>query len=88
MRTGRLAVLGLVGALLIYVGCFCWRFEILGLPVRNQDRGWLGPWIEGDTRTVDIGEVGFYESSDYRLYDFYSPLCFAWILANGLPYGE
>jgi len=74
--------------LAIYTAMFCWHFEILGLPVINRERGWIGPSIRHSQQTSDIGGVGYYESSDYRLYDFYRPLCHVWIWMNGLPYGE
>jgi hypothetical protein len=70
----------------IYCGMFCYRFDILSDPVINRERGWLGPRVRGDRHTIDVGEVGYYESSGYALYDFYGPLCHVWIFCNGLNY--
>jgi len=72
----------------IYTAMFCWHFEMFGQPVINRERGWIGPSIRHDQKSPDVGGVRYYESSDYRLYDFYRPLCRAWIWMNGLAYGE
>jgi hypothetical protein len=87
-RIGKYMLCTIAIMMSIYVGMFCWHFELVGMPVINRERGWLGPWIRDTKQTQDIGGVGYYESTDYRLYDFYRPLCRAWIWANGLPYGE
>ena len=82
------AVIAMAIGFTIYTTMFCWRFELLGLPVITRDRGWIGPSIRHDKQSPDVGGVRYYDSSDYRLYDFYRPLCHAWIWMNGLPYGE
>jgi len=72
------------GIFAIYVGCFVWRFDIFSAPVRDNEHGWLGPRIRGDSHSVDIGEVYYYEGTDFSLYDRYSPLCALWLTLQGL----
>jgi hypothetical protein len=67
-----------------YCGSFIWHFEILGDPVRDNAHGWLGPVIRGDSHTVDIGKVGFYEGTDLSFYRTYRPLCVIWLRVQGL----
>lgn len=70
------------GVLTFYIGCFIWRFDVLSLPVRDNVHGWLGPLIRGDSHSICIGDVYFYEGTDFTLYDFYHPLCALWLLAT------
>ena len=83
LKPGLLAIALLMS---LYVSVFCCRFDVFSDPVINQDRGWLGPYIRGDRRTIDAGKAGYFESSDYALYDFYGPLCHVWIWCNVLNY--
>jgi len=79
-------LIAIVAAIGLHLGFFCYRFDVFSDPVFGRDRGWLGPYIRGNRDTVDVGKVGYYESTDYALYDFYSGPCRAWIFLNGLNY--
>lgn len=70
-------------AVLFYVCAFVWRFDVLGDAVRDNNRGWLGPGIRGNSHTVDIGKVGYYEGVDFSLYWAYRPLCRLWLSVKG-----
>jgi hypothetical protein len=84
MRRFRFTVFAICGALALYVITFVWRFDVLGDPVRNNQYGWLGPQVRGDTHCVDIGKVLYYESDDVSSYKgVFRPLCKIWIWLNG-----
>jgi len=87
MRKARHTVL-IFGAIcfcaaLLYVGSFACRFDLFGDAVRDNEHGWLGPAIREDSRTVDIGKVGYYEGTDFSLYRTYRPLCRVWLSVMG-----
>ena len=66
-----------------YLAAFVWRFEIFSAPVRDNEHGWLGPVIRGNSHSVDIGKVYYYEGKDISLYRIFRPLCEAWLLVMG-----
>jgi hypothetical protein len=70
-------------AMLFYICAFVWRFDVFGEAVRDNKHGWLGPTIRGDSHTMDIGEVGYYEGTDFSLYRTYRPLCGLWLSVTG-----
>jgi hypothetical protein len=76
--------LGMV-AVVLYLASFVLFFELTGSPVRNNERGWLGPPIRGHSYLVDIGKVWYYEGNQYSLYNTYRPLCHIWLYINGFP---
>jgi hypothetical protein len=83
--TFRVILFALFAPVVLYVGAFSWRFDVLGDPVRNNRYGWLGPQVRGDTHCVDIGKVLYYESDDISPYrGVFQPLCKIWIFMNGL----
>jgi len=81
----RAAALGVIcsSVFLFYVGSFFWRFDVFGDAVRDDKHGWLGPAIRGDSHTVDIGKVLFYEGTDFSLYRTYRPCCRLWLSVMG-----
>ena len=66
-----------------YLAAFVWRFEIFSVPVRNSEHGCLGPVIRGDSHSVDIGKVYYYEGMDISLYRTFRPLCSVWLWVMG-----
>jgi hypothetical protein len=83
MRRLRPFVLGISVAFAIYVGAFMWQFEMLSNPVGDNQNGWLGPAIRGDTHTVDVVKINYYEGQDFSLYRRYRPLCKVWLWVMG-----
>jgi hypothetical protein len=69
--------------LAFYVGSFIWRFDIFSDAVRDNQHGWLGPAIRGDSHTVNIGKVNYYEGTNYFAYRTYRPLCKVWLWVMG-----
>jgi hypothetical protein len=84
MRMFRVSLLTALAVVVIYVGAFVWRFDVLSSPVRDDKHGWLGPLIRGDVHSRDIGKAYFYESDDVSSYRTFSPLCKLWLLVQGL----
>jgi hypothetical protein len=70
-------------AFAIYVGAFVWQFEMLSKPVCDNQHAWLGPAIRGDTHTVDIGKINYYEGQFFTLYRRYRLLCKVWLWIMG-----
>ena len=62
-----------------YLAAFVVRFEIFSLPVRNNDHGWLGPVIRGNSPIVCIGDFYYYEGTDISRYRTFRPLCTVWL---------
>ena len=81
----RLIILGVICtcAVWCYVVSFFCLFDVFSDAVRDNEHGWLGPAIYGDSQTVDIGKVLFYEGTDFSLYRTYRPLCVAWLSVWG-----
>jgi len=69
--------------MVLYFAAFICRFEILSSPVRDDAHGWLGPVMRGDTHSVDIGKVYYYEGTDFSAYRVFRPLCRVWLLVMG-----
>jgi hypothetical protein len=67
----------------LYVASFVWQFELLGMPVRNNDHGWLGPPLRRDPQVVDIGKIYYYNGTEYSSYRIFRPLARLWLRANG-----
>jgi len=70
-------------AVFFYICSFACYFDVFGDAVRDNKHGWLGPEIRGNSHTVDIGKVGYYEGIDFSLYQKYSPLCRLWLFGMG-----
>jgi hypothetical protein len=76
--------------LLIFVSCayypavFVYRFELFGLPVRDNDHGWLGPTPRGTTCARDIGKVNYWECKDISIFEKHYLGCRIWLWANGI----
>jgi hypothetical protein len=68
----------------IYLAVFVMCFDVLSSPVRNNTHGWLGPAIRGDSHSVDIGKVYYYQGTNYYSYRVFKPLCKAWLWVNGV----
>lgn len=68
---------------MLYFAAFIIRFEIFSSPVRSDTQGWLGPVMRGDTHSVDIGKVYYYEGADLSAYRVFRPLCKAWLYVMG-----
>jgi hypothetical protein len=83
MRRLRPFVLVVSVAFAIYVGAFVWQFEMLSKPVCDNQHAWLGPAIRGDTHTVDIGKINYYEGQFFTLYRRYRLLCKVWLWIMG-----
>ena len=71
-------------AVAIYILIFFGRFHVFGSPVRDNEHGWLGPALRGDSQVVDIGKVYYYEGTDFAAYRTFRPLCRLWIWTQGL----
>ena len=67
----------------LYLAAFVWQFQLLGLPVRNNDHGWLGPPLRRNPNVRDIGKIYYYEGTDYSSYHRFYPLCQVWLWMNG-----
>ena len=67
----------------LYFAAFICRFEIFCSPVRDEVHGWLGPLMRGDTDSVDIGKVYYYEGTDFSSYRAFRPLCKVWLRVMG-----
>jgi len=69
--------------MVLYFAAFIYCFEIFSSPVRDDAHGWLGPLMRGDTHSVDIGKVYYYEGTDFSSYRAFRPLCRVWLLVTG-----
>ena len=82
-RLRPVALVCIVGSAL-YASAFVWQFELLGLPVRDNEHGWLGPPLRREPHVTDIGKIYYYESDDVSSYrGVFRPLCRVWIWMNG-----
>jgi len=83
MRALRLTAIVGSAVFALYIAAFLWRFDVLSSPVRDNEHGWLGPLIRGDTHSHDIGKAYFHEG-DVSSYRVFFPLCKLWLLFQGL----
>jgi len=66
-----------------YLAAFLWCFEIFSAPVRDNEHGWLGPVIRGNSHIVDIGKVYYFEGTDISLYRTFRAPCKVWLWVMG-----
>jgi hypothetical protein len=83
-RPFRLLAITFGVAMVLYFAAFICRFEIFSSPVRDDAHGWLGPVMRGDSHSLDIGKVYYYEGADFSSYRVFRPLCKVWLLVMGL----
>jgi hypothetical protein len=68
----------------LYLISFAFVFQVFSSPVRTNQAGWLGPAKRSNPQTTDIGEVYYYNGTDFGAYRFYRPLCIGWLWLAGL----
>ncbi len=83
-RPFRLLTITFGVAMFLYFAAFIYRFEIFSSPVRDDAHGWLGPLMRGDTHSVDIGKIYYYEGTDFSSYRVFRPLCRVWLFGHGI----
>jgi hypothetical protein len=71
-----------------FVGAFVWEFELLGLPVRNNTHGWLGPTLRNNACVEDIGKVNYWTCGDIRVFTRHRLGGWAWLKLNGFDTGQ
>jgi hypothetical protein len=88
MSIPRRVVIGVGAALVLvavaYLGAFVAEFQLLGLPVRDEVHGWLGPTPRNTSCVVDIGKVNSWQCDDITVFRRYRFGCQAWLWAMGL----
>jgi len=84
MRPLRLLCIFCGSSFALYAIGFIWCFDIFSSPVRDDQHGWLGPVIRGDTHAHDIGKSYFRDDADISYYKAFFPLCKLWLVAQGL----
>lgn len=88
----RRLVLLLFAAPVVYAAwclvIFVFVFEPFGLPVRNNDYGWLGRTPRGSKCIMDIGKVNYWECKDISVFTSHRIQCRLWLRANGLEPGQ
>jgi hypothetical protein len=68
----------------VYVSAFLTEFQLLGLPVRNEAHGWLGPTPRRASCVVDTGKINSWQCDDITIFQRYRLGCQAWLWVMGL----
>jgi hypothetical protein len=74
--------------ILWFVGDFVVAFELLGLPVRNNTYGWLGPTPRSSACVEDIGKINYWTCKDIFAFTRRRVGCLLWLRLNGFDAGE
>ncbi len=70
------------------VVAFVVTFETLGLPVRDNVHGWLGPTPRHTGCVQDIGKVNYWTCSDVSVFRRHEISCRLWLKMEGFSSGE
>lgn len=70
------------------VAGFVREFELLGLPVRDNTHGWLGPTPRSRVCVEDIGKVNCWTCNDIAVFTRHRLGCWVWLKLNALDAGK
>jgi hypothetical protein len=94
-RTAGCAAVFALGLSLYWLVVFLNTFNVLGLPVRNNKYGWLGPtpWVEESAPfdkkcAVDAGKINDWECADVSVFRRHRFGCWLWLKLNGFTLGD
>jgi hypothetical protein len=62
-----------VGVVIYQITSFIVAFQMLGLPVRDDTHGWLGPTPGRTGCVIDIGKVNYWNCPDVSLFKRHLP---------------
>ena len=83
-RTLHYAGMAALVIVVYWFASFAATFELLGYPVHQRSRGWLGPTPRDHRCVVDVGKANDWTCEDITPFQRHRLGCLIWLRLNGL----